>query len=170
MSPSTKKAFQLYLDKQYEESMELLNNLLLDNSRCADCYRIKAYIFNKKNEFDLAETNYNLSIKYAPMDASFYLARASFYFEHSLFLDVIDDLTHVINNKEVKYRDISLSTAYFERSLAYCCLGSFDKVLDDSDKYEMPMRFMYMKPILGKINKSILTEYATKKKRLPLRE
>jgi tetratricopeptide (TPR) repeat protein len=163
----TDKAFKLYLDKNYSEAINLLELLLEDNIECAKCYRILAYIYDAKNKFNLAEKNHILAIKYSLNDAGFYLARASFYFKNNLFMDAIDDYSYIINNDNVLYRDISLDTAYFERSLAYCCLGKFNKVLDDFNKYELHMNFTYMKPISCKINKKILFEYATKKEKFP---
>ena len=166
----TDKAFKLYLDKNYSEAINLLQSLLEDNMECAKCYRILAYIYDAENKFNLAEENHILAVKYSLNNASFYLARASFYFKNSLFMDAIDDYSHIINNYNVLYRDISLDTAYFERSLAHCCLGNFNKVLDDFNKYEVLMNFTYMKPISCKINKNILLEYATRKEKFPLRK
>lgn len=162
------KAFKLYINGQLDEAITLVQELLVDDIECAKCYRILAYIYDDRNIFDLAERNYTLAVNYNSNDAGFYLARASFYFKNSLFEDAINDYSYIINNINVYHRSISLDTAYFQRSLAHCCLGNFDIVLEDFNKYKTHMEFTYLKPIIGKLNKDILFKYATNKEKFQI--
>ena len=162
------KAFKLYLKKEYEESLTLIEECL-EISPCAECFTIKAYIYKSLKNFTEAEKNYTLAIESDLNDASSYHLRGNFFFRRSNFYDAIDDYSYVINNSNLEYREIVIDSVLFERALVYCCIGEFDKAMEDYKKTNINVRFMYILPIAGKVNKEILLEHIVQRKRFELR-
>ena len=139
--------------KQGNYSLEDIKKLISKYPNRAECYALVAKLYSKKNDFANSEDFYNKAIKLSPNNAAYYFVRGRFFLNIGYFYDCIDDLTYIIEHKDLKNQ--SYYAAREIRLIAACCAGDWKTAKEDIEYIEDDF-VIYLRPVAGRITKERL--------------
>ena len=139
--------------KQGNYDLEDIKKLISKYPDRAECYALLGDFYEKNNDLVNAEASYSKAISLNPNNAAYYCIRGFFFIDIGNFYDCIDDLTYIIEHKDLKNQ--SYYTARGHRLIAACCVGDWKTAKEDIEYIE-DNYVTYLKPVAGRITKGRL--------------
>ena len=136
--------------KQGNYDLEDIKKLISKYPDRAECYALAGELYEKNNDLVNAEISYDKAISLSSNNAAYYFVRGCFFIDIGNFYDCIDDLTYIIEHKDLKNQ--SYYTARGIRLIAACCVGDWKTAKEDIEYIEDDF-VIYLRSVAGRITK-----------------
>lgn len=145
------------LEQNFNDALKIANKLIINYPKNSECYFLRGDLFLSENKYAEAINDYDIGIKINDNNAIYFHTRGSALIETGEFLEAVDDFEIILENKDLTNRKYVLDSTYAFRTIAYCCIGEWEKCYTDIN-YINDNFITYLHFIKNKIDKKRLEE------------
>jgi len=158
---------EIYNFSKSNYTLEDLQGFIEKFKNRPECYALIGDAYRKLNDFENAIKSYTFAIRLNSINAAYYAIRAHTFLMQGSFYDSIKDFTYIIENKKLLNQFYYASRNGGLRLIAACCNGSWEIAKEDIE-YILDDYVMYIKPVIGMIDKKRLLDSIENRKLLKI--